>query len=181
VSHPLGVVVAFASVLGMTVFGFRSLLLGLLSLVPVVLAVLMVYALMGGLDIWLGSGTGMTTSIAVGLAVDFAIHMIDRIRTLMREEGLDAREALRVLYPSTGRALFFNLAALLLGFGVLVFSAVPSLMQFGLLVVVCVVAAFIGSLTIIPAMLLLWPRLLARVVAQNPLQSPQGGRPWNEA
>ncbi len=159
-SHPLGVGLAFLAVWLMTSFAFRSRLAGAIALVPVALPVLMIYAIMGYLDIWLGSGTAMTAAIAVGLSVDFSVHTLDRMRNLTRN-GVPLDRSLEILFASTGRALLFNLMAIVLGFGALTISQVPSLRHFGLLVVVCVCASFIGSQSVLPALVMRFrPRFL---------------------
>ena len=61
-------------------------------------------------------------------------------------------ERLSDLFPSTGRALFFNFAALALGFLVLSTSEVPPLIRFGMLVAVAVTTSFTASMTILPAL-----------------------------
>lgn len=61
-------------------------------------------------------------------------------------------ERLADLFPSTGRALFFNFAALGMGFLVLTTSEVPPLIRFGILVAVAVAASFVASMTILPAL-----------------------------
>jgi len=62
-------------------------------------------------------------------------------------------EAYDAFYKSTGRALLFNLLALALGFGVLITSSVPPLQTFGALVGLAVSMSFIGSMTILPAII----------------------------
>ena len=69
----------------------------------------------------------------------------------LREEALE--EAFAILYPSTGRALFFNFTAVLFGFGVLLSSDVPPLNRFGALVGVAVFISFVASLTMLPALI----------------------------
>ncbi len=142
---------------------FRSLLAGALSLIPVGMALLLVYAVMGFADIWLGVGTSMFAAIAIGLGIDFSIHTLDRMKELLasRSGSFDAR--LADLFPSTGRALFFNFAALVLGFLVLTTSEVPPLIKFGVLVAVAVSTSFVASMTILPVLgkllkpAFLWP------------------------
>ena len=131
---------------------FRSLVAGLMSLIPVGMALLMVYAVMGYSGIWLGVGTSMFAAIAIGLGIDFSIHTIDRMKELLAERSGTFDERLADLFPSTGRALFFNFAALGLGFAVLMTSDVPPLVRFGLLVVVAVGTAFIAGITVLPAL-----------------------------
>ena len=130
---------------------FRSLLAGALSLIPVGMSLLLVYAVMGFGGIWLGIGTSMFAAIAIGLGIDFSIHTLDRMKELIMNRQGNFDERLADLFPSTGRALFFNFAALALGFLVLTTSEVPPLIRFGLLVAVAVTTSFIASMTILPA------------------------------
>ena len=130
---------------------FRSILAGALSLVPVGMSLLLVYAVMGFGGIWLGVGTSMFAAIAIGLGIDFAIHTLDRMKELIMNRHGNYDERLADLFPSTGRALFFNFAALALGFLVLATSEVPPLIKFGLLVAVAVTTSFTASMTILPA------------------------------
>ncbi|MEQ8967976.1 MAG: outer membrane lipoprotein-sorting protein [Azospirillaceae bacterium] len=158
--HAASVVVSAAAVMAMAGLLFRSAVAGLLAGAPVVVSILLIYAVMGFAGIWLGVGTSMFAAIAIGLGVDFAIHALDRLHRQL-EEGGSMRDALARLYPTTGRALFFNFAALVLGFGVLVTSDVPPLVKFGALVAVAVSTAFLASLTLLPALaLVLRPRFL---------------------
>jgi len=156
-----GMGLALALVCLVSALFFRSLLLGLLATLPVAFAVLMVFAVMGFADIWIGVGTSMFAAIAIGLGVDFAIHTLDRLRELIQQQRKTYAEALQMLYPTTGRALLFNLLALALGFGVLMNSKVPPLQNFGLLVAIAVLTSFAASLTVMPALIaVLRPRAL---------------------
>jgi predicted RND superfamily exporter protein len=72
---------------------------------------------------------------------------------LIKDRGNTIDEAITALYPSTGRALFFNFLALALGFGVLVSSEVVPLVRFGTLVAVAVSVSFFASMTVLPALI----------------------------
>jgi len=151
-SHFRSMVVAMVLVLAMAAVSFRSATAGVIAVVPVAVAVLVVYAVMGFVGIWLGIGTSMFAAIAIGLGVDFAVHTIERMIVLMRDRGLPFATAVEILFASTGRALFFNFAALSLGFGVLTLSSVPVLARFGSLVVITVAMSFLASMTVVPAL-----------------------------
>lgn len=153
-SHPLGIAWSFALVWLLTSCIFRSALGGMLAIVPVALAVLLIYAVMGHMGIWLSAGTSMTAAIAIGLAIDFSVHALSRIRESSRQ-GEQLEKAIVAMLGSTGRALFWNFAAILLGFSVLILAKVPSLTHFGLLVATCVTASFLGSVTLLPALIVL--------------------------
>lgn len=156
----MAVLLSFAAVLLAAMFVFRSVVGGLLATAPVAVAVLFVYAVMGFAGIPLGVGTSMFSAIAIGLSIDFAIHTLDRLRDIARKDGV-SDEALLRLYPTTGRALFFNFIAVGGGFGVLMTSDVPPLVKFGALVAIAVSVAFLASMTLLPALVkVLRPKFL---------------------
>jgi uncharacterized protein len=71
---------------------------------------------------------------------------------LVRDRGQPLDDAFEQMFPSTGRAILFSFAAVLLGFGVLVTSRVPGLIRFGSLVAVGISVSFVASLTVLPAL-----------------------------
>jgi len=156
-SHLDSVIVSFLAVFLMAALLFRSIVGGLMAAIPVGLSILLIYAVMGVKGIWLGVGTSMFAAIAIGLSVDFAIHTIDRLREAMSQPG-DSNIAERItdVFASTGRALWFNLLAVALGFGVLMTSQVPPLVNFGMLVALSVSVAFVASLFLLPAFALVF-------------------------
>jgi uncharacterized protein len=160
-NHFLGAGLALLVVLIFAAFSFRSLWAGILTIIPVSISVLFIYTVMGLLDIWLAIGTSMFAAIAIGIGVDFAVHTVDRLKYLLNEKALPIKQAYQEFYKSAGRALLFNFLALALGFSVLMTSSVPPLSQFGFLVAVAVSVSFIGSLTLLPALIyLIRPKFL---------------------
>ena len=129
----------------------RSLVAGTVTVLPVVLTVLLVYAVMGFTGIWLSISTSMFAAIAIGLGVDFAVHTLERLQVLLRDKRRPLDESIVQLFPSTGRALLFNFLALALGFGVMVTSKVVVLQEFGAIVALAVTVSFLSSLTLLPA------------------------------
>lgn len=154
-THLRSLGLALLAVLGICLLMFRSAVTAALAMTPVLMAVLMVYAVMGLAGIPLGVGTAMFAAIAIGLGVDFAIHALLRLRDAMAGHG-DVDRAIRELYPTTGRALTCNCAAVALGFGVLLASSTPPLRTFGLLVAVAIGGAFLASVSTLPALFRLW-------------------------
>ena len=151
-SHFRSVGIALVLILGMAIIVFRSFVAGILTLIPVMGAILFVYGYLVVNDIAIGVGASMFASVAIGLGVDFAIHTIDRMRQACALNP-DVDQALASLYPHTGRALLFNLLAISLGFGVLLLSKVVPLSLFGMIVGLAVLTSFILSLTLLPALI----------------------------
>lgn len=130
---------------------FRSLVAGTITVLPVSLTVLLVYAVMAFSGIWLSVSTSMFAAIAIGLGVDFSVHTVERLTVLLRDPHASPEESILRLFPSTGRALLFNFLALMLGFGVLSVSKVVVLQEFGVIVALAVTVSFFASLTLLPA------------------------------
>ena len=151
-SHFKGVVLSLTLVLAASILVFRSPVAGLVSVVPVVFTVLVLYACMGYLGIYLEPATSMFAAIALGVGVDFAIHLVDRLRTAADEYGGDLGKAIDRALPPVARACFFNSAALGLGFSVLLVSDLPTLMRFGGLVALASLSSYFAALVIVPAM-----------------------------
>ncbi|MEM6907742.1 MAG: outer membrane lipoprotein-sorting protein [Pseudomonadota bacterium] len=164
-SHVRSVILSLALVFLVGALLFRSAVLGVLSVTPVLFAILSVYALMGAVGIFIEPSTSMFAAIAIGVGVDFAVHFIDRIDKGV-SEGLSVPEAIAKRFPTSARACFINAAALGLGFSVLMSSALPTVMRFGLLIAVAAAASFIAGLVLTCAILALIHR---RGTATQPL------------
>jgi predicted RND superfamily exporter protein len=153
-SHVKSVLLAFALVILIAALLFRSLLCGLYIAFPVGLSILTVYTVRGVNGIWLGIGTAMFASIAIGLSIDFAIHLmdffIDRNEVDKEQSTMDKMD---IFFDATGRALWFNLLTIGLGFSVLIFSTVPSLHNFGVLVTLALGTAFCSTIMLLPCLL----------------------------
>ncbi len=160
-SHAVSIAISLALVWLMAGLSFRSPVAGTLALLPVLVTILMIYAVMGFNGIWLSISSSMFAAIAIGLGVDFSIHTLERLQTLVRHKRQTLEQAILNLYPATGRALLFNFAALALGFGVLTVSKVVILQDFGLLVAVAIATSFLSSMTLLPALVkVLRPRFI---------------------
>lgn len=144
----LAVVVIF----GVLALLFRSLRLGLLSIPPNVFPLLGTVAWMVLRGIALNIATVIIFSISIGLAVDGTIHVLARFREEV-SRGLEADEALLRSARGTGRAIVVSSITLVLGFGVLLFSAFVPVRHFGELVAVTVAGCLVATLVVLPALL----------------------------
>ncbi len=131
---------------------FRSIAGGLYCLVPVALAVLYTYGVMGFAGIDLSISTSMFAAIATGVGVDYPTHILDRLRLRIGFEGAEPRVAFAETMGSAGKAVLFNAAAVAFGFLVLTVSELPVLVRFGVMIAVGITVACAASLTVLPAM-----------------------------
>ena len=166
-SHFVGLGISLFLVWAVSALLFGSLSAAIFAIIPVMSSILLVYATMVILKINLGIGTSMFASVAIGLGVDFAIHTIDRLKSLYRKTNGDWNKTLADFYPSTGRALFLNYLAIALGFGVLISSKVVPLTNFGTIVVIAVTTSFLASLSLLPALIKVFkPRFISDVIPE---------------
>lgn len=134
----------------------RSLLWGLLCVLPCALAVLINFAVMGMTGMPLGVATSMFSGMTLGIGVDFAIHFLERYR-LARRRGLDAPAAISDASSATGPAILVDALAIALGFGVMMLSQVPANARLGGLVVLSIFSCLVVTMLLLPALLRLLP------------------------
>ncbi len=148
----VSVVAATLGDLAVTTILGRSLLFGILCVVPSSLAVLMNFAVMGLLGMPLGVATSMFSSMTLGIGVDYAIHFLQSHRHV-RAENASRRDALVKSMTLTGPAILGNTLAVTLGFGVLMLSQVPANARLGGLLVLSLLNCFAATMLVLPAVL----------------------------
>jgi hypothetical protein len=151
-SHFLGVGLSLVLVLASSIVAFRSVAAGIFAVIPVSFAVLTLYAVMSFNGIYLEPATSMFAAIALGVGVDFGIHLVERLNQARAIHTANTAAAVDEALPPTARACFFNSAALGLGFSVLMVSNLPTLQRFGGLVTVAAVSSFVAALVVVPAL-----------------------------
>ncbi len=131
---------------------FRSLSGGLLNIVPLSIASMITFGLMGYLEIRLEMGTAIITAIAVGVGVDFAIHFISRYREEFQKTG-DVEKTTVITLNTAGEAIILDMFSNVLGFSVLIFSGFTPVQNFGWLVSLTMITSGFGSLVLLPPLL----------------------------
>ncbi|AXR82998.1 MMPL family transporter [Natrarchaeobaculum sulfurireducens] len=140
----------------------RALTLGLVTLAPVVAALAWLLGAMALLDVPFNSETAVITSLAIGLGVDYSIHLGERfVVERERQDGITA--ALESTITGTGGALLGSAATTAAGFGVLALALAPPLQRFGLVTGLSIIFAFVACLTVLPSLLVLRERVLDRL------------------
>ncbi len=127
---------------------FRNLWVGLAGTVPIAITAVVNFGVMGLLSIPLSSATALISSIAVGIGVDYSIHLLEHY-TNRRLKGYSRQEATRETISHTGRAIILNAIAVMGGFAVLLFSVFPPNRQVGALIVLNMAMSALLTLTIL--------------------------------
>jgi predicted RND superfamily exporter protein len=107
---------------------------GFYCLLPSLMAVVVKFAVMGGLGIPLGVATSMFAAMTLGIGVNYAIHLLESCRQL-QATGASSMEMLGRTLSLTGPPAVINTLAMSLGFGVLMLSQVPANARLAILLV----------------------------------------------
>ncbi len=143
---------SFAIVFFLMLIQFRSLVLGILSMIPLSVAILLTYGLVG----WVGKDYDMPiavcSSLSLGLGIDFAIHFLQRFRMHYAKSG-SLEETNRYMFGEPGRAIARNAIVISLGFLPLVASSLTPYVTVGFFFAVLMIFSTLSTLFLIPAAL----------------------------
>ncbi len=155
---------------------FRSVFGGLLTVMPLSLAVLSNFAVMGFFHVPLEIGTSIVANAAIGIGVDYAIHFLTRLRHEMQTQGLgttpqEMLQAAIATATTAGQAIMYNAIAVAAGFLVLMFSLFVPLIRLGGLVALVMGTTSLGSIILLPVLAsLLKPKFLVNAIPVRRVQ-----------
>ncbi len=135
---------------------YRTWMVGLLSTIPIVLVIGWVYGSMYLLDIPLNVVTIMISALTIGLGITYAIHISHRFLEELHTKPW--KQALCDTVGHTGAALFGAAATTIGGFGILMFSVLPPMAQFGIVTALSIFYSFLASVFVLPSFLAIWAR-----------------------
>ena len=144
----------FMGIMFMFIVLFGSIKISLIAVIPNFLAAGIVLGGMGIARIPLDMMTITIAAITVGIGVDHAIHYLTRFK---KEFGTD-QDYVASMYrshASIGRALFYTAITIIVGFSILALSNFIPSIYFGLLTGLAMIAALLGSMTLLPKLILL--------------------------
>ena len=152
----LGVV--FVGVMLMFWLLFQSLSIALVAILPNLFAASFVLGMMGWIGIPLDMMTITIAAISVGIAVDNTIHYIYRFRIeFPKDRNYEA--AMFRSHRSIGRAMYYTSVTIIVGFSILGFSNFNPTVYFGLFTSLAMFIALLGSLTLLPQLLIIFQPL----------------------
>ncbi|ADQ67172.1 rnd superfamily exporter [Halogeometricum borinquense DSM 11551] len=156
----LGVILTL--LIGLYWWRHRAPGLGVVTLVPVLIALAWLLGTMAALDIPFNSETVVITSLAIGLGVDYSIHASERfVDERARSDSL--ADSLSRALTGTGGALLGSAVTTAAGFGVLALALSPPLQRFGIVTGLSIIYAFVACVTVLPCLLVIRERLLTRI------------------
>ena len=135
-------------------FAFRSLRLGVISMVPNIIPVLLFFGLLGLGLAPLSLPTSLIGCIAMGIAIDDTMHFLVAYRA-RRSAGATSEHAARECILEVGRPIVMTSIMLVVGFLVILASGFATLQEFGYLTAFTMALCLATDLILLPALLVL--------------------------
>ena len=149
----LGTIVAMVIVSLVLLFVFRSVRLGLISLIPNFVPAAMAMGLWGYAVGEVGVAVSVVTAIAFGIIVDDTIHFMTKYVDA-RKRGLLPSESVQSAFHLVGKALLVTTVVFGLGFMVFGASGMVTNQALGLLVGITVIIALLADFLFLPTLLM---------------------------
>ncbi|HQG32156.1 MAG TPA: MMPL family transporter, partial [Deltaproteobacteria bacterium] len=131
---------------------FRSFAAGILAAVPLFCAIVLVFGIMGAMNIPLDYATATLTGISIGAGTDYTAYFLWRLRERTLLYG-NLEDGYASTMTSIGKGIVYNGFSVIVGFFVFFFSNFIPIRFFGFLVSFSILACIVSSLTILPVVI----------------------------
>jgi len=153
-----GTAVAFLLISLTLVIALRNLRLGLLSLLPNVLPVVITFGIWAITVGMIGVVASSIAAMTLGLVVDDTVHFLSKYHRARHEQGLNVHDGIRYAFEHVGRALITTTIVLVAGFSVLMLSDFLLNWQTGVLTIMTISIALLLDLFLLPALIMFLDR-----------------------
>lgn len=143
---------SFLVVFLMMVILFRSPSWGLLAMIPLSLTILWIYGIIGLIGKDYDMPVAVLSSLTLGLAVDFAIHFLERARNAFRTTGSWAKTVI-FMFAEPARAISRNVIVISVGFTPLLVAPLIPYQTVGIFLASIMAISGLATLFILPALL----------------------------
>jgi len=144
---------------------FRSALWGIVCMVPLLITIVVIYGIIGLVGKDYDMPVAVLSALTLGMAVDFAIHFLERARTTYAETGSWQASA-GVMFGEPARAITRNVLVIAIGF--LPLLAAPLIPYKTVGIFLCAIMALSGAVTLLalPAILRLAEKALFKRIKE---------------
>ena len=150
----VGTLTVLLVVSAILLFAFRSLRVGLISIVPNLLPAVVGFGIWGLTVGQVGLSLSVIAAMTIGIVVDDTVHFLYKYLRARREDGLNPEQAIRYAFDTAGRALVTTTLVLAAGFLILAFSSFIPTAQVGILTALIIGIALVADLSLLPALLM---------------------------
>ena len=144
---------SFGIVFLMAVLLFRSPLWGILCMVPLTVTITLIYGLIGFIGKDYDMPVAVLSAMTLGLSVDFAIHFLQRSRSIYPQAGQNWLKTSEIMYDEPARAISRNILVIAVGFTPLLISPLVPYQTVGFLLASIMIVSGIATLLVLPALI----------------------------
>ncbi|MBC8432021.1 MAG: MMPL family transporter [Desulfobacterales bacterium] len=156
---------SFAVVFVMMAFLFRSPLWGLLAMVPLSVTIAAIYGIIGLAGKDYDMPVAVLSSLTLGLAVDFAIHFLERSRMAFKRAG-SWKEGIKEMFEEPARAISRNVIVIAVGFTPLLAAPLVPYQTVGIFLASIMAISGIATMLILPALIQIFEKQLFKVTKE---------------
>jgi uncharacterized protein len=138
-------------------------------LIPNLIPLLFTAGLMGFLHIPIKPSTMLVFGIALGIAVDNAIHFLARYRLELKLSGHDLAKSVDRATREVSVGIIYTSVVLVAGFCLFAFSRFGGIQALGLLTTITLLTAMLTNLLVLPAMVLSLNKRILTKAFREPL------------
>lgn len=160
---------AVVLIVGMMALLFNSLRILVVSLIPNLIPLVVTAGLMGYLHIPIKPSTILIFGIALGIAVDNAIHFLARYRLELRLTGHDLKRSVDLATREVSVGIIYTSVVLLAGFSMFAFSHFGGIRALGVLTSLTLLIAMLTNLLVLPSLLISFNKSLMTKTFEEPL------------
>lgn len=141
------------------VLDYRSFRWGIISFIPLLFTVLLIYGFVGFVGKDFDMPISVLSTLCLGLAVDFAIHFVSRFQQRYRETR-DMAGALQWTVARPGKGILRNALLFAAGFSVMIFAELTPYITVGVFMIAIMLLSAVATIVLLPALVSLSSRWL---------------------
>ncbi|TKJ25753.1 MAG: hypothetical protein CEE41_03685 [Hadesarchaea archaeon B3_Hades] len=143
-------------------FIFRSPVLGLITMIPVTLALIWEFGALYVFGIPLNIMTVLISALLIGIGIDFSIHITHRYMEEWKDRLRKPEESVGTSVFHVGRAILVAAASTCGAFGIIMLSGMPMLGIFGGIMALVIILCMLAALFVLPSILVAYARRAGR-------------------
>jgi len=143
---------SFIVVLVMMMLLFRSVLFGILAMLPLTITITVSYGIIGLIGKDYDMPVAVLSALTLGLSVDFAIHFLQRARELQEKSG-SWEKAAKQMFKEPAMAISRNAIIIAIGFTPLLLAPLIPYQTVGFFLATIMGVSWLATLFLLPALL----------------------------
>jgi predicted RND superfamily exporter protein len=150
----IGTTVALVLISFILIIAFRSVKMGMISMIPNLVPAAMGFGVWALLDGEIGLGLSIVTGMTLGIIVDDTIHFLSKYLRAKRENNYNAADSVRYAFHTVGYALVTTSIVLIAGFLIMSMSLFKMNSDMGILTSIVIGLALLADFLFLPPLLM---------------------------